>query len=65
MGTMTEYYENEIDRLKGELHKEKEHEKNLKLCSEIYDLYRCYVEVGFTEEQAWEIFIAQVKTANK
>ena len=58
---MKNYYREEIDRLKGELHKEEEHEKNVDMAKAIYDLYRSYVEVGFTEEQAWDIFISQVR----
>ena len=61
---MVEFYKSEIERLEKELEKSKEHEKNTKMAMDIYDLYRSYVEVGFTEEQAWEIFIAQVKRVN-
>ena len=61
---MTDYYKSKIERLKKELEKSKEHDENTRLCTSLYDLYRTYVDVGFTEEQAWEIFIAQVKRAN-
>lgn len=61
---MKDYYKNEIGRLEGELRKVEDHEKNLELARAIRDLYDSYIEVGFTEEQAWEIFIAQVKRAN-
>lgn len=61
---MKDYYKNEIGRLKDELRKVEEHEKNLELARTIRDLYDSYIEAGFTEEQAWEIFIAQVKRAN-
>lgn len=61
---MVDFYKSEIERLKLELEKAREHDQNTKLAQSIFDLYRSYVEVGFTEEQAWEIFIAQVKRAN-
>ena len=61
---MKDYYKNEIGRLKDELKKVEEHDKNLEIARGIYDLFQSYIEVGFTKEQAWEIFIAQVKRAN-
>ena len=61
---MKDYYKNEISRLEGELKKVEEHDKNVELARSIRYLYESYIEVGFTEEQAWEIFIAQVKRAN-
>ena len=61
---MKDFYTSEINRLKGELEREKEHESNLKCAKAIHDLYSCYIKVGFTKEQAWEILMAQIKKVN-
>lgn len=58
---MASYYEDEIKRMQRELKQEKEHESNLEVAKSLHDIYSCHLEAGFTEEQAWEIFITLLK----
>ena len=58
-----EYYEGQIRQLKEDLEREKRMESNLKAAEEVRELYQSFIEAGFDEEQAWELFMTILKKA--
>ena len=42
-----------------------QHEENLTAATTVYDMYDCYIEAGFDEEQAWMLVLEMIKNANK
>lgn len=63
--TDVEYLESKMRSEREELTKLRRHENNLKAAQEAKDLYDSYREVGFTEEQAWELFKTLLEHALK
>ena len=53
--------EAEIKVLKQQLEEQSRTEQYNKSASEIYNIYTSFVNAGFTEEQAWELFINIIK----
>lgn len=51
----------EIRQLKNEREKAVVQDNNVQCAELIRGLYQSYIDVGFTEEQAWEILITQLK----
>jgi uncharacterized coiled-coil protein SlyX len=60
--------DSEIDELEDELTeaviRAKKVEETRKMCEDLYDLYYCLEEVGFTKDEAWMIFMATVNNAH-
>lgn len=55
----------DMELLKREDIKLQYHEQNLSCAEQVFDLYECYIEAGFDEEQAWTLIIEQIKTLKK
>lgn len=55
------YYDDEIKRLKDEQARAKSQEDFNKISTTLRDLYDSLLAVGFTEEQAYELLIIQLK----
>ncbi len=45
-----------VDELEEELLRVKKVEALRKMCEDLYDLYYCLEEAGFTQDQSWELF---------
>lgn len=54
--TEVEYLESKMREERAELTRLRRNENNRKAALESRDLYEAYVDAGFTEEQAWELF---------
>ena len=54
--TEVEYLESHMREERAELTRLRRNENNRKAALESRDLYEAYVDAGFTEEQAWELF---------
>ena len=52
-----EELDEDILRLRKEKEKAKEREKQREQAEVVRDVFQSYIEAGFSEEQAWEIFI--------
>lgn len=63
MGLGREYYEGQIRLLKKEMELEQREENQRKTAEEVRGVYQSYLDAGFTEEQAWEIFMTILKKA--
>ncbi len=57
--------DNEIKSLKKERESNALHEQNLDCAKRIYDMYQCYLEAGFSEDQAWDLIYTQVSNITK
>ena len=55
------YYEDEIKRLKKEQDREKKLEESKNNAQNLRDIWGSFVEVGFTEEQAYELLTIYLK----
>lgn len=63
MGLGREYYERQIYLLKEEMELEQREENQRKTAEEVRGVYQSYLDAGFTEEQAWEIFMTILNKA--
>ena len=54
------WYDDEIKRLKSEQSREKQLEEFQKGATTIRDVYQSFIDVGFTEEQAYELLTIQL-----
>lgn len=54
--TEVEQLESKMREERAELTRLRRNENNRKAAIESRDLYEAYVDAGFTEEQAWELF---------
>lgn len=63
--TDVEYLESEMRSKRDKLAKLRRRENNLKAAQEQRDLYESFVDVGFSEEQAWELFKTLLEHALK
>ena len=63
--TDVEHLESKMRSEREELTKLRRRENNLKAAQEQMDLYESFVDVGFTEEQAWELFKTLLEHALK
>ncbi len=63
--TDVEYLESKMRSEREELAKMRRRENNLKAAQEQRDLYESFVDVGFSEEQAWELFKTLLEHALK
>lgn len=61
--TETEYLESKIREDREELARLREKERNEKCSAQLRAIYESLVDNGFTEEQAFAIFMAMVKKA--
>ena len=58
-----EYLEGKVKEEIEEILKLKKRESNRRMAEEQFDIYSAYVDAGFSEEQAWELFTLVVKAA--
>ena len=65
MGKTKLQLEEEIKSLKQQIEVQSKAEEHDKSAEEIKDVYDAYIRAGFTESQAWEIFMAQVSGASR
>ena len=56
-----EELDNDILQLRKEKEKAREREKQQEQAKAVRDVFQSYIEAGFSEEQAWEIFITLLK----
>ncbi len=54
------WYDDEIKRLKSEQSREKQLEELQKGATTLRDVYQSFIDVGFTEEQAYDILTIQL-----
>ena len=57
--------ENEITTITEDAKRRDEEENHRKIAQSLYSLYITYIEVGFTEEQAWELVKSLVEKGVK
>jgi len=65
MARVSEFYDDEIKRLKGEREEALKHESNLEVAKQVFDLYQSYIEAGFAPEQSWELIITQIQSMKR
>lgn len=63
--TEVEQLESKMREERAELTRLRRNENNRKAAIESRDLYEAYVDAGFTEEQAWELFKVLLERALK
>lgn len=63
--TEVEYLESRMREEREELTRLRRNENNRKSALELRDRYESFVDAGFTEEQAWELFKSLLEHALK
>lgn len=61
MGVAREFYNSEVARLQEQLKQEETAETQREKAALTHAVYQSYIDAGFTEEQAWEVFITLLK----
>lgn len=61
MSAARERFNEEVGRLREQLRQEETDEKNREVAELTRKVYQSYIDAGFTEDQAWEIFITLLK----
>lgn len=61
MGIARERYNHDVAILREQLRKDETAEQQRELAELTRQVYQSYIDAGFTEDQAWEVFITLLK----